>query len=42
VFIDELMQDEGILRAGISPRPEPALPADRDPQPALLTPPAAQ
>lgn len=42
LFIDEMMQDDGILRAGLTPSHEPALPSDRGSQPPLLTPPAAQ
>lgn len=42
VFIDELMQDDGILRAGISAPPEPTLLADQSSQQPVLTPPAAQ
>ena len=41
LFIDELMQDDTNLRAGLAP-PEPAALGDRPAQPQLLTPPAAQ
>jgi len=42
LFIDEMMQDDGILRAGLAPPNEPALPSDRGSQPPVLMPPAAQ